>query len=210
MLFLDEPLLDLAFQSVQHHKSGSFFPEPPEQQLIAQNWPAIRLELSKIDLDVYAGYQPCEMFAPKGRLNLRRVAQLHPYDLIVYTALVLKLRDGITANRIPATDDAVFSYRAEGAAAQLLYNREPNYTRFKEKLKEIAPSQTFFWIHRHRRLLFSPIYQHGLKNALLSVSSQDKVDYIRSWKNYFFASRKKPATAFRLALFRRECLPRHY
>ena len=144
MLFLDEQLLDLAFQSVQHHKSGSFFPGPPEQQLIAQNWPAIRQELSKIDLDTFAGYQACEMFAPKGRLNIRRVAQLHPYDLILYTALVLKLRDGITANRIAATDNAVFSYRAEGAASHLLYNREPNFTSYKERLKEAL----------HRGLIF--------------------------------------------------------
>jgi hypothetical protein len=177
--------LDLAFEALRHHGNNLFFPEPPEHKVIEAHWPDIRSELSKIDLDIYTGYESCEMFAPKNRLNIRRVTQLHPYDLILYTALVLELREDITRNRLPPEEKAVFSYRAEGAEPHFLYNREPNFSHFKERLRELGSEGVLFGITDIADF-YPRIYQHRLKNALLSATGNSKEDEIRCLEKMLF------------------------
>jgi hypothetical protein len=179
MLFISEELLDRAFSALQHHGNNNFFPDPPEHQTIETNWQAIRSELSAIDLDTYSGYQSCEMFAPKSRLNIRRVTQLHPYDLILYTALVLDLRDDITRHRLPPDENTVFSYRADGAPADVLYNRNPNYAHFKQRLKELGANDGVLFGITDIADFYPRIYQHRIKNVLLSITSNSKADQIR-------------------------------
>src|SRR5437868_79222 len=121
MLKLTEKALDNALAAVELHGYGSFFPDPPEMAVLNNSWPEIRLALSQLDLDTYQGYEPVVSFAPKSRLNVRRVALLHPYDLVLFTALTLELRDGISSARIPVADNRVFSYRGEGVSEGALY-----------------------------------------------------------------------------------------
>ena len=116
MLRLSETELDNALAAVEHHGYGDFFPDPPELSLLRANWASIRPELSQIDLDIYDGYAVVNAFAPKSRVNVRRVALLHPYDLIFYTALVLALRDGISQSRLAAGGARGFSYRSDAAS----------------------------------------------------------------------------------------------
>jgi hypothetical protein len=99
MLKLGETELDNAMGAIQHHGYGDFFPHPPEWDVLVSNWPEVRTELAQVDLDLYSGYDVIFAFAPKSRVNVRRVALLHPYDLIFYTALALVLRNRITASR---------------------------------------------------------------------------------------------------------------
>jgi hypothetical protein len=101
MLQLDEELLELALNAVVHHGYGDFFPEPTELAIAIANWDQLRPFLAALDLDTYAGYDRIDTFAPKSRLNIRRVALLHPFDLLLYTGLVLALRDDITRARLP-------------------------------------------------------------------------------------------------------------
>jgi hypothetical protein len=103
--------------------------------VVVQNWPSIRAELADIDLDTYRGYDKVAAFAPKSRLNVRRVSLLHPYDLIFFTALVLELRDGVSASRLPAHEDRVFSYRSEEAGENELYSKAPGYRDFRDAVE---------------------------------------------------------------------------
>ena len=127
MLKLDQPLLDLALHAVVNHEYSDFFPEPPELAMVLTNWDDLRPWLADLDLDTYAGYDRITTFAPKSRLNIRKVSLLHPFDLLIYTALVLSLRDEITAARLPQRENRVFSYRADGAPPDVLYNDSPSY-----------------------------------------------------------------------------------
>ena len=77
---LSESSLDQGLSAIENHGFGDFLPEPPELQLLNNNWAAIREELSNSDLDTYTGYEKVGAFAPKSRLNVRRVALLHPYE----------------------------------------------------------------------------------------------------------------------------------
>ena len=132
MLNLTPRELDNALAAIKRHGYGDFFPEPPEFALIQKDWSEVRDELAKIDLDIYEGYDVMFAFAPKSRVNVRRVALLHPYDTVLYTALVLALREGITASRLRPEENRIFSYRADGADEGVLYHEEPSYRDFRE------------------------------------------------------------------------------
>ena len=143
------------------------------------NWPQVRAELAGIDLDTYTGYEACQMFAPKSRLNIRRVAQLHPYDLILYSSLVLDLRDSITSSRLPAEQNRVFSHRADGMVGDVLYTPAPSYREFTRRLRDLAERGDAFFGLTDISDFFPRIYQHRLVNALLSASNNTKADEIR-------------------------------
>jgi len=180
MLTLTEAELDHALEAIGRHGYGDFFPEPPELLLLRANWPTIRNDLLKIDLDIYEGYDVLTAFAPKSRLNVRRVALLHPYDLLFYTALVLILREGINSSRLQADEMRAFSYRADDAAAGCLYNDDPNYRHFKEAVSQRVRSKGDCHVGITDIADFYPrIYQHRLLNALQAANANTKQDHIR-------------------------------
>jgi len=45
--------LDNAKAAIAHHGYSAMLPQPPEWQVIENNWPAIRESLERIDLDIY-------------------------------------------------------------------------------------------------------------------------------------------------------------
>jgi len=172
--------LDLAVAALAHHGQGSFFPESPELAVVNANWALVRDRLAKLDLDAYTGYPPLWIFAPKSRLSVRRVPLLHPFDLIIYTSLVLELRDYISASRLPPEENRVFSFRAEGAPPHLLWNPSPSYKDFREQ-----SADRLSWIDRSFvgtadiADFYPRIYQHRLVNALEAASGPAKHDCVR-------------------------------
>ncbi len=75
---LSSSLLKRALKATLRHGYGAFFAEPPELGIVKGNWTDLVAELSKVDLDTYQGYDAILSFAPKSRLNVRRVGLLHP------------------------------------------------------------------------------------------------------------------------------------
>jgi hypothetical protein len=166
MLRLSADELDKALLAIQIHGYGDFFPDPPELSLLVDKWDEIRNELAQVDLDLYEGHDVIFAFAPKSRLNVRRVALLHPYDLVFYTSLVLALRDGITSARLPLRENRVFSYHAEGAGDGILYNEDPGYREFREAITRTVSNNVEAYVGITDIADFYPrIYQHRLVNA---------------------------------------------
>jgi Reverse transcriptase (RNA-dependent DNA polymerase) len=180
MLRLTAKQLDQSLSAVQLHGYGDFFPEPPELFLLVTRWNEIREELVKVDLDLYEGYDVIFAFAPKSRLNVRRVAMLHPYDLIFYTALVLALRPGITASRLPLAEKRVFSYHAEEADHGVLYNEKPGYQDFRDAISRRVRRSPNCYVGIADIADFYPrVYQHRLVNALQAACGPALQDHIR-------------------------------
>ena len=187
MVRITEDQLETAFAAIEEHGYGDFFPKPPEIEVIRDNWDSIRSKLSEIDLDTYIGYDRVTTFAPKSRLAVRRVSLLHPFDLIIYTALVLSLRDEITAARLSSSEDRVFSYRAEDAAPYLLYTTKPSYLDFKNRVEERVADESEAWVGVSDIGDFYPrIYQHRLINALQAAAGDTKRDQIRVLEKMLF------------------------
>ena len=181
MFTLTEPQLDSAINAIQHHGYGSFFPLPPEFPLLDTQWPTIRHELGRRDLDTHICYEALKAFVPKSRLNIRNVSLLHPFDLLFYTALSMILRDDIAAARMPLHAQRVFSFRSEKASPDMLYATKPGYREFRDRQRKKARTRSTKFIGvTDIADFYSRIYQHRLKNALeASTSDQAKTDAIR-------------------------------
>ncbi len=180
MLKLNADILDQSLAAIKHHGYGDFFPEPPEWRLVEQNWNEVRTCLQNIDLDTYSGYDRIATFAPKSRLNIRRVLLLHPFDLLIFTALVLVLRDDIHSARLPKRMHRLFSYRADNAREGVLYNESPSYGDFKDRVAQKAKrSRTGFVGITDIADFYPRIYQHRLINALQAASKSTKPEHIR-------------------------------
>ncbi len=177
---LSENSLDNALSALEHHGYGDFLPEPPEFQLLKDNWEALRPELAAIDLDTYGGHEGIGAFAPKSRLNVRRVALLHPYDLVLFTAVVLELRNAVSMSRLSVDQGRVFSYRADDAFDDVLYNSSPGYSDFRQAVMDRAVSQVICYVGVTDIADFYPrVYQHRLVNALQAASPSSQSDLIR-------------------------------
>lgn len=128
----------------------------------------------------YEGHDLIFSFAPKSRLNIRRVALLHPYDLVFYTALVLALRDGITAARLQLGADRIFSYRADIAGPDMLYVDPPGYRDFTEAITARVRREPNSYVGTTDIADFYPrIYQHRLVNALQAACGGTLQGHIR-------------------------------
>jgi hypothetical protein len=175
---LSTALLRRALKATLHHGYGTFFPQPPELAIVKSNWVDVVEELAKIDLDTYEGYDAILAFAPKSRLNVRRVSLLHPYDFIFYTALVLALKPSISKSRLPA--DKVFSYRMEGTSVSELYKSVSAWKDFRGVVeKRVAAEPNCVVGVTDIADFFPRVYHHRLVNALEASSSKADRDYIR-------------------------------
>jgi uncharacterized protein (DUF433 family) len=174
---LSSALLKRALKATLHHGYGTLFAEPPELGIVKSNWTALVVELSKIDLDTYPGYDAILSFAPKSRLNVRRVGLLHPYDFIFYTALVLALKPLISKSRLPV--DKVFSYRTEGTTPNELYQRASSWKDFRNTVELRSVNADCIVGVTDIADFYPRIYHHRLMNALEASADKTTKEYIR-------------------------------
>jgi hypothetical protein len=174
---LTTSLLKQALKATLRHGYGTLFPQPPELEIVKSNWADLIGELAKIDLDVYQGYDAILSFAPKSRLNVRRVGLLHPYDFIFYTALVLALKTAISKSRLAA--DKVFSYRTEGTSPSELYKSPSSWKDFRSAVAKRAAKATCMLGVTDIADFYPRVYHHRLVNALQASSDKTMNDCIR-------------------------------
>lgn len=163
---LTEPELQNAFDAIEHHGYSGLVPEPPEWSVIKDNWAIVRQRIATIDLDVYTPNAPMILFAPKSRATVRPVCLLHPVDLIIYSALVLIIKDDLERERIPIRAGRVFSYRAERSLNRF-YGTSPSHADYKEECSRKAQRASTSVVAIADIADFFPrIYQHRLENVI--------------------------------------------
>ncbi|MGH9158371.1 MAG: RNA-directed DNA polymerase [Vicinamibacteraceae bacterium] len=174
-LTLDE--LDNAVEAIKHHTYSVYFPSPLEWTDVLANWSAIRAHLASFDLDIYQPRPPLRTFAPKSRINLRPVALLHPYDLIIYTGLTLIARDDIEAARVPRGDKRLFSHRATPSLTTRLYESSTEAHAWLRATQRDRASRSRCRIVAVTDIadFFPRIYQHRLENIIRSVARSPRV-----------------------------------
>ena len=119
MFKLTQGELDAARDAIDTHGYSIYIPTPPEWKTVKDNWSAISSYLLALDLDLYQPRTPLRVYAPKSRINLRPVVLLHPFDLLIYTALTLLAKRDIEAARIAVSENRVFSNRASSKPTRL-------------------------------------------------------------------------------------------
>lgn len=177
MVNLKSQVLERGMAAAVFHGYGTFFPVPPEFTLTRRNWKSVKPLLASLDLDTYDGHSPIRSFAPKSRLNVRRVALLHPFDFILYTSIVLALKDGISRSRLPVA--RVFSYRTEKTPAKRLYGGSLFQDFRAAAASRVTHNPKWFVGVTDIADFFPRIYHHRLINALDAATKNTKRDYIR-------------------------------
>jgi hypothetical protein len=178
---LEEQELENAYEAINHHGYSAMLPEPTEWEAVKSHWTDVRDHIKSIDLDTYLPYKPMKVFAPKNRANIRIVHLLHPQDLIIYTALVLIVKNDIESNRISKNSKRVFSYRVDKTKNNILYDARGYHDKYLAQLKEktIKPSTKFVGIADIADF-FPRIYQHRLENAVQAIATNQRgVDVAR-------------------------------
>jgi Reverse transcriptase (RNA-dependent DNA polymerase) len=172
MFQLTEAELQNAFEAISHHGNSAMLPPPHEWRSVVDKWPDIKAYLAQQDLDIYEPYKPLRVFAPKTRANIRVLHLLHPEDLLIYTALVLIVKNDIENERIPRQSRRVYSYRVDVSAPNRLYNTRGAYDAYLAQLKKKAAKPTTKFVGIADIADFYPrIYQHRLENVIQAAAS---------------------------------------
>ena len=156
---------------------------PPayEWKTIQAKWPEVRQNLAGLDLDTYKPHKPLCVFAPKSRATIRVVHLLHPEDLILYSALVLIVKDDLEAARISRHAQRVFSYRADARTPNRFYDSRGAYEFYLAQLRRKARKASTSFVAIADIADFYPrIYQHRLENVIeTSATTQRGVEVAR-------------------------------
>jgi hypothetical protein len=169
--YLNAAELDAALNAISFHGYSDFFPNPPEFTVLKEKWPLFRDHLATLNLEEYKPYRPMEMAAPKSKINLRWVSLLHPFDIVIYTALVLLLREEIEEARVAADQGIILSFRRVRAGDRL-YDVLPSHSEFSERLLAKAKSNSTGYVALTDIADFYPrLYQHRVRNALDALLS---------------------------------------
>ena len=175
MFHLTEIELQNAFEAICHHGYSAMIPQPHEWQSVVGRWSDVKAYLAQKDLDTYKPYKPLRIFAPKSRANIRVVHLLHPEDLLIYTALVLIVKNDIEKARISKKARRVYSYRVDVSAANRLYDARGAYDTYLEQLaKKAAKPSTKFVSLGDITDFYLQIYQHRLENVIQAEASTQR------------------------------------
>ncbi|MCZ6606147.1 MAG: RNA-directed DNA polymerase [Alphaproteobacteria bacterium] len=167
--------LQNAFEAICHHGYSAMLPQPYEWQFVVERWLDVKSNLAQQDLDTYKPYKPLRVFAPKSRANIRVVHLLHPEDLLIYTALILIVKNDIENARISKTARRVYSYRIDASAPNRLYNVRGAHDTYLEQLmtKATKPSTKFVGLADIADF-YPRIYQHRLENVIQAAASTQR------------------------------------
>ena len=164
-----------ARQALEKHGIISFLPPPPEWNIVRSNWDGVRDHVIGLDLDTYVPYVPLYTFAPKHSTGLRPVTSLHVQDLIIYTALVLLVRDSIERARLPESLKKSFSYRAKVGEFGTLYRSSGAYEKYRKRTEQrLALSRTKYVATLDIADYFPRLYQHRVRGAVEAAISTDR------------------------------------
>jgi hypothetical protein len=162
--------LDNAKLALEFHGVDSFYPNAEELTHVFANWADVKAHIEKIDLDVYKAYEHLTTNVLKDDRIIRPIDRLHVQDLIIYTAIVLILRDCVEQSRLPVKEKKSFSYRAPHVSGRL-YDTSNNYEKYRKATEaRLKLTKTKFVTTIDITDFFPRIYQHRLENAIQSFA----------------------------------------
>lgn len=175
MFNLMEAELQASFEAIEHHGYSTMLPTPSEWKVVQANWSAVKQYLSQIDLDTHEPHKSLRVFAPKSRANVRVVHLLHPEDLLIYTALVLIVKDDLERARISRNARRIFSYRTKPGVSNRLYDARGSHDAYLFQLKKKAEKVNVKFVGLADIAdFYSRIYQHRLENIIQTTATTQR------------------------------------
>ena len=175
MFKLKKSELNRAKQAIEHHGYSTLLPKPIEWEHLTCHWPDIQAELCGIDLEHYKPRRPIVITAAKNERSTRILHLLHPEDMLIYTSMVLIIKDDIEAARLPRTDQRVYSYRASRHDSHIYDTTRHLYKNYIGRLRHKAQrTKTKYVGVTDISNFYSSISQTKLKRLLLAATQTSR------------------------------------
>jgi hypothetical protein len=162
--------LNRAFALVERSGGSDFFPAPFEIRALRAAWPSVRAVLASTDLRAYVPAPFVSLMAPKHNYTVRVALLPDPIDLIIFTAVVLRLAKPIQRRRDRYQEQRVFSYRFSArrprAVGGPVYSDYPAFLRVAQRKAARATAVGAADIAD----FFPRVYLHRLENSLVALS----------------------------------------
>ena len=142
------------------------FPAAFEYQAVKADWAQITAGIQATDMLEWKVRAARRCLAPKHKFGFRVSTQLDPLDFIIFTALVYEVGGKLEAQRLPATDGIVHSYRFAPASDGHMFSEDWTYRSFqKASLKATAHGVKYVAVADIADF-FPRISTHRIDNAL--------------------------------------------
>ena len=166
---------------------------PVEWESLDNHWSDIRAELCNIDLEHYEPKHPLVITAAKNEKSTRILHLLHPEDMLLYTSMVLAIKDDIEAARLPRTNQRVYSYRASHCDDRIYNTTQHVYKHYIERLRHKAQKTKKEYVGvTDISNFYSSILQKKLKVLLLAATRTPKGKKIASLLTSVFLPKIMP------------------
>jgi hypothetical protein len=175
MLKLKESSLDWALEHVKRFNDTDVLPLPFEYLAIDHVWSDIKSYLGAQDILNWKVRAHRTLLAPKSRYAFRVVTQLDPLDFLVFAALIREIAKDIESNRVPASQNIVFSYRLLPAPDGQLFDPSIGYDSFLKRSETLMIDKTITHVALADIADFYPrIYHHRLESALSNATGHSQ------------------------------------
>jgi len=172
VVHVDEGSLDFALGHIERFGDTDIFPRPFEVAVVRHCWDDLRPYLLRQDLDTYATRPLRRCMAPKGRYTYRIATQLDPLDSIIYTGLVHQIGSALEAQRVPAGEEVVLSFRFEPSEEGRISSPSYNWAAFQRRSAELADDGLYTHVVVADIADFFPrLYLHRIENTLQVATS---------------------------------------
>ncbi len=169
-LVASDAALDWALQHARTYGDTDIFPRIFEFEAIADAWAEIKASIQAEDLMAWTVRPHRRCLVAKHRFGYRLSTQLDPLDLIVFTALIHEIGSKLEAERVPAADNIVHSYRFSPDSDGRMYSDKYTYRTFQQASQlicdETLPTHV---VIADIADFFPRLYTHRIDNALESA-----------------------------------------
>jgi hypothetical protein len=154
--------------------ADNIFPHQFEYQVIRHFKDEIVEFLSTREL---GGYSTSDFFSclmPKNEKGFRYCIQLHPFDLIIYTAFIFESAQKIESIRVPINSKVVFSYRLNEDLDKDLFV-QGGYELFQKHSADLLKNGRYsYMVTTDISDFYNQIYHHMVTNALIQAGVEKK------------------------------------
>jgi len=167
MGILNSTSLDWALKHLDNIGDNSLFPKPFEIAAIKAKWSEVKENLLSLNKYTWSSFR--RLIVPKTEYFYRKATQLDPIDSLVIASFIHQFGNKIECNRIPISEQNVFSYRFEPDDAGQLYSRQVNWDKFwNHSLSNATYSKNKFVIVADISDYYNQISHHTIENELIS------------------------------------------
>jgi hypothetical protein len=169
-LTLTDASLDWALQHALRFSDTDIFPDAFEFNAIADNWADVKASIQAADILEWKVRPSRRCLVPKHRFGFRISTQLDPLDFLVLTALVREIGEKLEAQRIPADENIVHSYRFSPDVDGRMFSDKYTYRSFQQASHDYCDkAEPSHVVIADIADFFPRLYTHRIDNALDSA-----------------------------------------